>query len=114
MRPFQTSCMTCVTSSNSKCPKTKLVKSNIIQCSISAPPYAAQPYGTATVVIQPPVSMMAQSFREVPVRATCPSCHADIMTTTHCETGTFAWVICFVLAIIGYVDILKNVTTIFF
>ncbi|KAJ8310161.1 hypothetical protein KUTeg_012030 [Tegillarca granosa] len=67
------------------------------------PPPPAYPGQTAThtVVYQPAPMIHAVVYRESPVRTKCPSCQADIVTSTTYETGTFTWVICLVLAFFG-------------
>ncbi|XP_055875068.1 lipopolysaccharide-induced tumor necrosis factor-alpha factor homolog isoform X6 [Biomphalaria glabrata] len=56
--------------------------------------------GTTVVVAQPPITVV-QTFRDVPVHMNCPHCRAEIVTGTHYETGTFTWIICFVLFFVG-------------
>ena len=68
-------------------------------------------YSQNFVVVNQPGMMRCQSFLETPVRTTCPSCRAEILTSTHYETGTFTWVACLVIAFVGYVlIILYNLT----
>ncbi|XP_071164017.1 LITAF domain-containing protein-like [Mytilus edulis] len=72
--------------------------------------YPAQPqpqygYGgqqsSATVVVTGQPTVLIQQFREAPVRTQCPSCRADILTSTHYETGTMTWVVAGVLCFVG-------------
>lgn len=62
--------------------------------------YPQQHQGTTVVVAQPPVTVV-QQFRETPVHTRCPHCQAEVVTATSYETGTFAWIICLVLCLIG-------------
>ncbi|XP_063428920.1 LITAF domain-containing protein-like [Mytilus trossulus] len=68
-----------------------------------APPGYTQTshYSQNFVVVNQPGMMRCQSFLETPVRTTCPSCRAEILTSTHYETGTFTWVACLVIAFVG-------------
>ncbi|KAJ8310162.1 hypothetical protein KUTeg_012027 [Tegillarca granosa] len=63
--------------------------------------HPGQPQHSTTVVYQQPAFVAVQTFRESPVRTKCPSCSADVVTSTTYETGTFTWVICLVLAFFG-------------
>lgn len=56
-----------------------------------------------TVVVTGQPTVLIQQFREAPVRTHCQSCGADILTSTHYETGTMTWVVAGVMCIIGYV-----------
>lgn len=84
----------------------------------SAPPPGSQPYPpppqasyynastgvTAqqpTVVYTQPIVISGTHFGECPVRTKCPQCQADVLTSTHYETGGFAWMIFGMLAIAG-------------
>ncbi|XP_056019494.1 cell death-inducing p53-target protein 1 homolog isoform X4 [Ostrea edulis] len=58
-------------------------------------------YGQTTVVVAQPALTMVQQFRETPVHTKCPHCQAEIVTATSYETGTFAWIICLVLCLVG-------------
>ncbi|XP_063444544.1 cell death-inducing p53-target protein 1 homolog isoform X2 [Mytilus trossulus] len=61
-----------------------------------------QQQGHTTVVVgQPTTTVLVQQFREAPVNTSCPHCHAQVITATQYETGTFAWIICLVLCIVG-------------
>ncbi|XP_048762280.1 LITAF domain-containing protein-like isoform X2 [Ostrea edulis] len=68
------------------------------------PAYQQQPMvagqSSVTVLTQPGI-MVSQQYREVPVRTKCPACHAEVLTSTSFETGTFAWVIALVLCLFG-------------
>ncbi|GFO25537.1 lipopolysaccharide-induced tnf-alpha factor [Plakobranchus ocellatus] len=57
-------------------------------------------HATTVVVAQPAVRAM-QTFRDAPVHCSCPHCRAEIVTGTHFETGTFTWVVCCVLWLVG-------------
>ena len=80
---------------------------------VGAPPpggyYPGQPQGVpgqgppTTVVVTQPAVAVVQTFRESPVHTRCPHCQAEVVTGTMYETGTFAWIICVVLCVIGYV-----------
>ena len=79
---------------------------------VGAPPpggyYPAQPGAPGqgpptTVVVTQPTVAVVQTFRESPVHTRCPHCQAEVVTGTMYETGTFAWIICVVLCVIGYV-----------
>ncbi|KAH9489202.1 hypothetical protein Btru_045595 [Bulinus truncatus] len=66
------------------------------------PSQSNQSHATTVVVTQPQVPVMVvQTFNAVPVRTSCPHCHADIVTATHFESGTFSWVICIILCLVG-------------
>ncbi|XP_062581008.1 cell death-inducing p53-target protein 1 homolog isoform X2 [Saccostrea cucullata] len=60
-----------------------------------------QGYGQTTVVVAQPALTMVQQFRETPVHTRCPHCQAEVVTATSYETGTFAWIICLVLCLVG-------------
>ncbi|CAG2247341.1 unnamed protein product [Mytilus edulis] len=61
-----------------------------------------QQQGHTTVVVgQPAATVLVQQFREAPVNTSCPHCRAQVITATQYETGTFAWIICLVLCIVG-------------
>ncbi|XP_059160366.1 lipopolysaccharide-induced tumor necrosis factor-alpha factor homolog isoform X2 [Physella acuta] len=68
----------------------------------------AQPYSTSanythgtTVVVAQPAITVIQTFRDMPVHTNCPHCRAEIMTGTHYEVGTFTWVICCIMWLLG-------------
>ncbi|XP_052071642.1 cell death-inducing p53-target protein 1 homolog isoform X4 [Mytilus californianus] len=63
--------------------------------------YAQQQAHTTVVVGQPTATVLVQQFREAPVNTACPHCRAQVITATQYETGTFAWIICLVLCIVG-------------
>lgn len=68
-------------------------------------------YSQATsnvIVVSQPGFQLCQQFRETPVRIICPSCRADVLTSTHYEAGTFTWVACLIIAFIGYVFLYLN------
>lgn len=65
------------------------------------PGYAPQPQATTVVVASQP-TVMVQHYRELQVNTTCPHCRAQVVTATHYETGTLAWVICVVIALVGF------------
>lgn len=54
-----------------------------------------------TVVLTQPVVTVVQTYQANPVRTTCPLCHAEIITGTHYEIGTFSWLMCVILFFIG-------------
>ncbi|GFS04664.1 lipopolysaccharide-induced TNF-alpha factor [Elysia marginata] len=58
-------------------------------------------HGTTTVVVTQPQLAVTQMFRECPVHCICPHCRAEVQTATHYVTGTLAWVLCFVIFIVG-------------
>lgn len=62
--------------------------------------YQTGQQSTTVVVAQPPVTLV-QTFNAVPVRTSCPHCRADIVTATHFESGTFSWVVCVILCLVG-------------
>ena len=64
------------------------------------PPDYSQATSNAIVVSQPGFQLY-QQFRETPVRIICPSCRAEILTSTHYEAGTFTWVACLIIAFVG-------------
>lgn len=68
-----------------------------------APPPAGYPppQGQTTVVAQPVAVVAVPCIRESPVRVSCPSCRADVMTATTFETGTMTWLLVGILCIIG-------------
>ncbi|CAH1794567.1 unnamed protein product [Owenia fusiformis] len=62
------------------------------------------PAGPQTVVVTQQPAMhttIVQSFRESPVQTKCPFCQADIVTSVRHETGTFTWLLCALLCIVG-------------
>lgn len=64
--------------------------------------YRLTPYPIGPTVVAQPVAVVAcQSMRESPVRVSCTSCRADIMTATTFETGTMTWLLVGILCIIG-------------
>ncbi|XP_076095368.1 LITAF domain-containing protein-like [Mytilus galloprovincialis] len=67
------------------------------------PPPAYNIANQSSVIIhnQPNVLYQTLIFGETPVRMTCTSCRADILTNTHYENGTFAWVACIFLVFVG-------------
>ena len=67
--------------------------------------YPPGPQHTQTTVVmaQPTVAVM-QQFRESPVHTRCPHCQAEVVTGTTYESGTFAWIICVILCVIGLVS----------
>ena len=67
------------------------------------PGYYAQGQQATTVVLTQPTIAVVQQYRESPVHTRCPHCQAEVMTGTYYETGTFTWVICLILALVGYV-----------
>ncbi|XP_046577318.1 cell death-inducing p53-target protein 1-like isoform X7 [Haliotis rubra] len=56
---------------------------------------------STTVVVQQPTIAVVQQFREAPVQTQCPHCAAQIVTATHYDNGTFTWVICLILCLVG-------------
>ena len=64
-------------------------------------PQYGQQQASTTVVVGQPQTVLVQQFREAPVNTQCPHCHAQVITATQYETGTFAWIICLVLCIVG-------------
>ncbi|XP_076070566.1 lipopolysaccharide-induced tumor necrosis factor-alpha factor homolog [Mytilus galloprovincialis] len=66
------------------------------------PAYGGQQQQTSTVVVgQPQTLVLQQTYRDSPVRTTCPSCNADVMTAISFEVGTMAWVVAGCLCIFG-------------
>lgn len=63
--------------------------------------YPQQQQSGATVVITGQPTVLVQQYRESPVRTTCTQCRADILTSTHYETGTMTWVVAGILCFIG-------------
>lgn len=69
--------------------------------------FAGQPSGypqgqaSTTVVVQQPTIAVVQQFREAPVQTQCPHCAAQIVTATHYDNGTFTYVICLILCLVG-------------
>ncbi|XP_046339171.1 cell death-inducing p53-target protein 1-like isoform X7 [Haliotis rufescens] len=60
-----------------------------------------QGQASTTVVVQQPTIAVVQQFREAPVQTQCPHCAAQIVTATHYDNGTFTWVICLILCLVG-------------
>lgn len=61
-----------------------------------------QPGGQqAVTVVQTQPVILSQTFRETPVRMTCPSCHADIMSAMGYETGMLVWLLFGAMCILG-------------
>ncbi|XP_062610129.1 lipopolysaccharide-induced tumor necrosis factor-alpha factor homolog [Saccostrea cucullata] len=70
------------------------------------PPPQQMGYGPppAQTVVAQPVAVMAcgvQVMRECPVRVTCASCRADIVTATTFEVGMMTWLIAGILCVLG-------------
>ncbi|XP_022338255.1 LITAF domain-containing protein-like [Crassostrea virginica] len=64
--------------------------------------YAPPPGQPQTTVIAQPVAVVpCMTMRDIPVRVTCPSCRADVMTSTVFETGTMTWLLAGILCILG-------------
>ena len=63
-------------------------------------PQVMHPTGTNTVVITNP-TVLAQTFREVPINMQCPNCRNNIVTAVHYETGTLTWLACIILFLVG-------------
>ncbi|XP_063413490.1 cell death-inducing p53-target protein 1 homolog [Mytilus trossulus] len=58
---------------------------------------------TSTVVVgQPQTLVLQQTYRDSPVRTTCSSCNADVMTAISFEVGTMAWIVAGCLCIFGF------------
>ena len=57
------------------------------------------PNQPATVQVN--VARSQPFFREFPIRTICPYCNLEVLTTTESETGTYTWLMCFVIAILG-------------
>ena len=79
----------------------------MLDISISCLYFTAQPgyappqqQGQQTVVITQPTTIV-QTFRECPVQTTCPHCQAQVITGVTFVTGTFAWLLCAIIFIIG-------------
>lgn len=53
------------------------------------------PSGQTTVIVQPSVAIA--NFSDNPIQLRCPKCNAEIMTSTHYETGTLSWILCLIL-----------------
>ncbi|XP_071126543.1 cell death-inducing p53-target protein 1 homolog [Mytilus edulis] len=70
------------------------------------PPLAyggGQQQQTSTVVVgQPQTLVLQQTYRDSPVRTTCPSCNADVMTAISFEVGTMAWIVAGCLCLFGF------------
>ena len=71
----------------------------ILLISAYAPP--GQQSQATVVVTQQPNVLLRQNFREVPVRVTCPSCSADIMTATQFEIGMLTWLAAGMICLFG-------------
>jgi lipopolysaccharide-induced tumor necrosis factor-alpha factor len=56
-----------------------------------------------TVIINQPtvVTTVVQQFRSNPVQTNCPSCHAQVVTSITYDTGTFAWLLCVIICLVG-------------
>lgn len=63
------------------------------------PPPMGQP-GQTTVIVQPSVAIA--NFSDNPIQLRCPKCNAEIMTSTHYETGTLSWILCLILCFFGF------------
>ncbi len=80
---------------------------------VTAQPAYGQPPG-AVIVTQPMVTTtVVQQFRESPVQTVCPHCQAQIVTATQYETGTFTWLICAVVCLVGYVILRQKCFSVF-
>lgn len=58
------------------------------------------PSGQTTVIVQPSVAIA--NFSDNPIQLRCPKCNAEIMTSTHYETGTLSWILCLILCFFGF------------
>lgn len=59
---------------------------------------------TAVVVTgQPTYVPLIVRYGEGPIMVTCPHCHATVTTSTHYTVGTFAWLICVIILLLGCV-----------
>lgn len=58
------------------------------------------PPGQTTVIVQPSVAIA--NFSDNPIQLRCPKCNAEIMTSTHYETGTLSWILCLILCFFGF------------
>ena len=54
-----------------------------------------------TVVVNQPTTMVVQQFRDTPVQTTCPHCQAQVITGINYISGTFTWLLCIVIFLIG-------------
>lgn len=66
------------------------------------PAYGQQGQQVTVVQGQPQTVVLTQTFRETPVRMTCPSCHADIMSAMNYETGMLTWLLFGAMCIFGF------------
>jgi hypothetical protein len=66
--------------------------------------HPSQPQHITHVVVTSQPTFIVHTFRESPVRTTCPDCRSDILTSTHREIGTITWVVCLVLCFIEQVE----------
>lgn len=82
---------------------------NLYYClffSISAPAGGHHHSTTTSVTVVGPTApqaVLVQHFRDTPMRMNCPSCKADIITSTNYEVGTLTWVIAGVIFLVGCV-----------
>ncbi|VDI83104.1 lipopolysaccharide-induced tumor necrosis factor-alpha factor [Mytilus galloprovincialis] len=69
------------------------------------PPYGPPSYPQGqtqqTIVVAQPTVLVSPQYGDSPVRIQCPACKADVMTSTSCEPGMLAWIICLVLFFTG-------------
>lgn len=63
--------------------------------------------GQTTVIVQPSVAIA--NFSDNPIQLRCPKCNAEIMTSTHYETGTLSWILCLILCFFGWVQSLYEI-----
>ncbi|XP_025086072.1 cell death-inducing p53-target protein 1 homolog [Pomacea canaliculata] len=74
------------------------------------PPHSFVPMGaqqqsmnnTVVVTGQPTYVPLIVRYGEGPIMVTCPHCHATVTTSTHYTVGTFAWLICVIILLLGF------------
>jgi len=59
---------------------------------------------TTTIITAQPavVTTRAVAFYEHPVSMVCPSCQAQVVSSVQYDVGTFAWLLCLLMAFFGF------------
>ncbi|CAF1367913.1 unnamed protein product [Adineta steineri] len=67
--------------------------------------YQQSPYQQAPVMMSGPTVIQAHAVKvgHNPVHCICPQCHQQIVTRVDYDSGSFAWLMCLLLTVIGCV-----------
>ena len=67
-------------------------------CRVSFPLAAGS---STTVVITQPMRVGGPAISPHPYSTKCPSCHADVVTTTKKQCGEFVWIVAGIICLVG-------------